>query len=90
MLARQPSSVGELADQLPITPQAVSQHLGVLRAGGLVVARPDGTRRVYRLNTQGVAALKAYFERIWDDALAAYQKAADVAADNFDHEKEPT
>ncbi len=80
LLARRPCSVGELADQLPITRQAVSQHLRVLKDGGLVVVTPHGTRRIYRLNPDGVAALQAYFQRIWDDALAAFQKAADAVA----------
>jgi DNA-binding transcriptional ArsR family regulator len=79
LLARRPCSVGELADHLPITRQAVSQHLRVLKDGGLVVATPDGTRRIYRLNPDGVAALQAYFQRIWDDALTAFQKAAQAA-----------
>ena len=79
LLARRPSSVGELAEQLPITRQAVSQHLRVLRDGGLVAVAPQGTRRIYRLNPDGVDALRAYFQRIWDDALTAFQKAADAA-----------
>ena len=78
-LARRPSSVGELAESLPITRQAVSQHLRVLRGGGLVVAMPEGTRRIYRINPEGLAAIQAYFQRIWDDALTAFQKAADAA-----------
>ncbi|MFC8046778.1 ArsR/SmtB family transcription factor [Nocardia sp. NPDC057353] len=78
-LARRPSSVRELAEQLPITPQAVSQHLRVLRDGGLVVATPQGTRRIYRVDPQGLAALQAYFQRIWDDALTSFQKAAEAA-----------
>jgi len=56
-LARRPSSVGELADQLPISRPAVSQHLKALKEGGLVVSHAEGTRRIYRLNPQGVAAL---------------------------------
>jgi DNA-binding transcriptional ArsR family regulator len=79
LLARRPCSVGELAEHLPITRQAVSQHLRVLKDGGLVVATADGTRRIYRLNPDGVAALQAYFQRIWDDALTAFQKAAETA-----------
>ncbi|MEV0032417.1 metalloregulator ArsR/SmtB family transcription factor [Nocardia sp. NPDC050793] len=88
-LARRPSSVGELAESLPITRQAVSQHLRVLRDGGLVVATPEGTRRIYRLNPDGVAALQAYFQRIWDDALTAFQKAAEVAAPDSEQEQHP-
>jgi DNA-binding transcriptional ArsR family regulator len=77
LLARRPSSVGELAELLPISRPAVSQHLRVLKDGGLVVSQPEGTRRVYRLNPHGVAALRAYLDRIWSDALTAFQKAAE-------------
>jgi DNA-binding transcriptional ArsR family regulator len=78
LLARRPSSVGELADQLPISRPAVSQHLRVLKEGGLVTSRPEGTRRVYRLNPEGVTALRAYLDRVWDQALTAFQKAAEA------------
>ena len=80
LLARRPSSVGDLAEQLPITRQAVSQHLAALKDGGLVIATPEGTRRIYRLNPAAVDALRAYFQRIWDNALTDFQKAADAAA----------
>ncbi len=83
LLARRPSSVQELADQLPISRPAVSQHLKVLRDGGLVVSQPEGARRIYRLNPQGVAALRAWLEGVWDQALTDFHKAADqAAADN--------
>jgi DNA-binding transcriptional ArsR family regulator len=80
LLARRPSSVGELAQQLPITRPAVSQHLRVLKDGGLVVSQPEGTRRVYRLNPVAVTALRAYLDRIWEEALTSFQKAAQVAS----------
>lgn len=70
--------MGELADRLPISRPAVSQHLRVLKDGGLVVDRAEGTRRVYSLNPDGVAALRAYLDRIWDDALTAFQKVAEA------------
>ena len=79
LLARRPCSVGELAQHLPISRPAVSQHLRVLKDGGLVVSRPEGTRRVYRLNPEGVTALRAYLDRIWEQALTAFQKAAEAA-----------
>jgi DNA-binding transcriptional ArsR family regulator len=82
LLARRPSSVGELADQLPISRPAVSQHLRALKDGGLVVSRAEGTRRVYRLNPDGVAALRAWLDRVWDEALTAFQKAAEAAPDD--------
>jgi DNA-binding transcriptional ArsR family regulator len=56
---------------------AVSQHLKLLKEGGLVVDRAEGTRRVYQLNPAGVAALRAYLDRVWDDALTAFQKLAE-------------
>jgi DNA-binding transcriptional ArsR family regulator len=87
LLARRPSSVGELADQLPISRPAVSQHLKALKDGGLVVDRAEGTRRVYRLNPHGIAALRAYLDRIWDDALTAFQKAAEAAPDEHQQEQ---
>jgi DNA-binding transcriptional ArsR family regulator len=77
LLARRPSSVGELARQLPVSRPAVSQHLRVLKDGGLVVSRAEGTRRVYQLNPDGVSALRAYLDRVWDEALTALQKTAD-------------
>jgi DNA-binding transcriptional ArsR family regulator len=79
LLARRPCSVGELAQQLPISRPAVSQHLRVLKDGGLVVSRPEGTRRVYRLNPDGVTALRAWLDGVWDQALMAFQKAAEAA-----------
>ncbi len=79
-LARRPSSVGELAEHLPITRQAVSQHLQVLKDGGLVVATAVGTKRIYRLNPEAVDALRGYFQTIWDHVLADFQKAADRTA----------
>jgi DNA-binding transcriptional ArsR family regulator len=79
LLARRPRSVGELAELLPISRPAVSQHLRALKDGGLVVSRPEGTRRVYRLNPDGVAALRAYLDRIWDEALTSFHKAVEAA-----------
>lgn len=71
-LADRPRDVGELAGQLPITRQAVSQHLKVLREAGLVTAEPIGTRRVYRLNPAGVAALKDQLDTFWRRALEGF------------------
>jgi len=72
-LAERPRAVGELADELPITRQAVSQHLQVLKGAGLVSAQAVGTRRVYRLNPAGVTALKDQLDTFWRRALEGYQ-----------------
>jgi DNA-binding transcriptional ArsR family regulator len=86
LLARHPRTVGELAQHLPITRSAVSQHLRVLKNGGLVVSTAEGTRRIYRINPDGVTALRAYLDRVWEEALAAFGKA--TQADPIDPEQE--
>jgi DNA-binding transcriptional ArsR family regulator len=77
-LAGGPKPVGELAKALPVSRPAVSQHLKVLKSAGLVSDRPLGTRRVYRIDPAGMVALRAYFERFWDRALADFQAAAEA------------
>lgn len=77
LLARRPSAVGEIADQLPISRPAVSQHLKALKEGGLVVSRPEGNRRVYSLDPQGVSALRAWLDGVWEHALANVHKFAE-------------
>jgi DNA-binding transcriptional ArsR family regulator len=72
-LAERPRAVGDLADELPITRQAVSQHLRVLKDAGLVAAQAQGTRRIYRLNPAGVTALKDQLDAFWRRALDGYQ-----------------
>lgn len=74
-LADHPRAVGELADELPISRPAVSQHLRVLKDAGLVTERAEGTRRIYRLNPAGVAALRDQLDTFWNRALAGYQDA---------------
>jgi DNA-binding transcriptional ArsR family regulator len=76
-LARGPCSVGELAEELPVTRPAVSQHLRVLKDAGLVFDRPDGTRRLYQLDPDGVGAMRAYVDQFWNQALAAFKAAAE-------------
>jgi DNA-binding transcriptional ArsR family regulator len=72
--------VGEIARQLPVSRPAVSQHLRVLKEAGLVRDRREGTRRLYGVDTQGLTALRAYLERYWETALAAFKEAADRSA----------
>ena len=69
--------MGRLAAELPVTRSAVSQHLKVLRDAGLVSERPEGTRRVYRLNPEAVAALRDQLDTYWQRALAAYTDVAE-------------
>lgn len=76
-LAVQPQAVGELADQLPISRPAVSQHLKILKDAGLVTEQASGTRRIYRLNPAGVAALRDQLDAFWNQALAGYADAVE-------------
>jgi DNA-binding transcriptional ArsR family regulator len=80
-LARRPRPVGELAEGLPVSRPAVSQHLKVLADAGLVVATRDGNRRLYRVDPNGVAGMRSYLDRFWSDALAAFEKAARAEED---------
>ena len=72
-LAERPRPVGELARELPVSRPAVSQHLRVLKEAGLVIDRPDGNRRIYRVDADGLAALRADLERFWNQALANFK-----------------
>ena len=85
-LARGPRAVGQLASELPVSRPAVSQHLRVLREAGLVTDRPDGTRRIYQIEPQGVRAIHAYLDQMWGQALASFQAAAVRAAPATDGE----
>jgi DNA-binding transcriptional ArsR family regulator len=76
-LANGPLAVGELAQDLPVSRPAVSQHLRALKDVGLVTDRADGTRRLYAIDREGLAVLRSYFDRFWDDALDAFRRAAE-------------
>lgn len=74
--------VGEIASRLPVSRPAVSQHLKVLNEAGLVVVATDGTRRIYSLKPEGIAALRDWCDRLWTEALGAFERAAkEIAAD---------
>ena len=77
LLADRPRPVGELAKELPVSRPAVSQHLKVLKDAGLVSDRPVGTRRIYRIEPDGLAMLRTDLDRFWGKALAAYKVAVE-------------
>ena len=79
LLAERPRSVGELAEVLPVTRPAVSLHLKVLKEAHLVQVTPVGTRRVYRLDAEGLELLRTYLDRLWDGALERFAAAAEAA-----------
>lgn len=75
-VAQAPKPVSALAQTLPVSRPAVSQHLKVLSDAGLVQVRAEGTRRIYSVRSQGLADLRAYLDQFWEDVLTSY--AADV------------
>jgi DNA-binding transcriptional regulator GbsR (MarR family) len=77
-LSTGPLAVNELASQMPVSRPAVSQHLKVLKDAGLVMDTRAGTRRLYALNPEGVARLRAHFDQMWTQALSAFQTAAEA------------
>jgi len=76
-LSAGPLAVNELARTMPVSRPAVSQHLKVLKDAGLVMDTRAGTRRLYTLNPEGVARLRAHFDQMWTQALSAFQTAAE-------------
>ena len=80
-LAEGPQAVGQLAEELPVSRSAVSQHLKVLKDAGLVSERAIGTRRIYRLNPTAVVALRDQLDTFWQRALASYVNVAEQATE---------
>lgn len=76
-LERGPLSVGEIARGLPVTRSAVSQHLKVLKTVGLVSSQRAANRQIYRIDPEGVAGLRDYFDRFWRESLDAFKRAAE-------------
>jgi DNA-binding transcriptional ArsR family regulator len=86
-LAAGPLAVNELARKMPVSRPAVSQHLKVLKDAGLVMDSREGTRRLYQLNPEGVARLRAHFDQMWTRAMSAFRKAAEMPEEEKKHEK---
>src|SRR5450631_1260689 len=80
LLSTEGRSVQELADALPISRPAVSRHLRLLKQAGLVVEEPNGARRIYRLQDQGVEAVQAYLTQVWGDAITRFKLTAENTA----------
>jgi DNA-binding transcriptional ArsR family regulator len=82
-----PKAVGAIARGMPVSRPAVSQHLKVLKKAGLVTDRQEGTRRVYCIDPQGLGALRAWLDRFWDQALAAFQAEMERQLNNMEDEQ---
>lgn len=79
-LRDRPQFAGDLARGMRVTRSAVSQHLQVLKAAGLVVAKAEGTRRLYKVDARGIEALRRWLDGFWDETLSAFKGAAERAA----------
>jgi DNA-binding transcriptional ArsR family regulator len=76
-LVAQPSSVSDIAREMPISRSAVSQHLQILKSVGLVHDQADGTRRIYHVDPDALAIIRAYFDAFWQRSLTSFQQAAE-------------
>jgi len=76
-LAKRPLAVVELANLVPISRPAVSQHLKVLKDAGLVMVRQEGTRHLYQVDPKGVEMMRQYLDRMWGKALASFKAFAE-------------
>jgi len=83
-VARGPSAVGAIAEALPVSRPAVSQHLKLLKEAGLVTDSAEGTRRIYRLDPRGLGALREWLDQFWALALADFKAFADQLPDEED------
>jgi DNA-binding transcriptional ArsR family regulator len=77
-----PRAVGEIAEELPVSRPAVSQHLKVLKEAGLVADRAEGTRRVYYIDPQGLGPLRKWIDQSWHEALGAFQAELEKSSEN--------
>ncbi len=74
LVVERPRAVGQLAEVLPISRPAVSQHLKLLKTAGLVRDRAEGTRRIYQANLDGLREMRALLDRFWNQTLANFKQ----------------
>ena len=84
LLRRAPRSVGQLAEGLPVSRPAVSQHLRILKEANLVIEERQGTRRIYSVHAQDLSDLRAYLEEFWQDVLASFKEIAQSGSGGTD------
>jgi DNA-binding transcriptional ArsR family regulator len=73
-----PRSVGQVAEEVGLSQQTTSHHLGVLRAAGLAHGTKVGTRHLFAINTDGLAAVRAYLDEFWPTKLVALKAAVEL------------
>jgi DNA-binding transcriptional ArsR family regulator len=82
-----PQSVGVLADGLPVSRPAVSQHLKALKEAGLVIDRSEGSRRIYCIDPDGLGELRRWVDQFWDDALESFKNEVELSKSRRGREK---
>ena len=82
LVSARPRAVVALADALPVTRPAVSQHLKALKSAGLVLDRAEGTRRIYRADPEGLGQLRSLLDRFWNQALANFKQLVDESEED--------
>ena len=87
-LAAGPRAVGELAEGLPVSRPAVSQHLKVLKEAGLVSDRQDGARRIYAIDPKGLGGMRAWLDQFWDRALEAFKAELETPDETMTRDRE--
>ena len=87
-LAKRPMAVVDIADELPVSRPAVSQHLKILKDAGIVVVSRDGTRRIYHVNPKAVEAMRQYLDRLWDKAVESFKVFAERKEEQSDSKGE--
>jgi DNA-binding transcriptional ArsR family regulator len=88
-LAERPAAVGEIAQDLPVSRPAVSQHLKVLKAAGLVTETAEGTKRIYRIDPRGIGAVRQWLDQFHGQALDAFKAYAEAQERGGHKEQEP-
>jgi DNA-binding transcriptional ArsR family regulator len=84
VIRSEPRSVGEVAQQLDLSQQTTSHHLGVLREAGLVTGTRDGVRHLFAVNSDGFAAVRSYLDDFWPTKLDALRRAVESGAGRAD------
>lgn len=77
-----PASVGNVAAALPVSRPAVSQHLKALKQAGLVMHQAQGTRRIYRIDPDGLGELRRWLDQFWDGALESFKNEVERTKTN--------
>lgn len=78
VIRNEPSAVGSIAEQVGLSQQTASHHLGVLRDAGLVTGTREGTRHLFAVSTDGLAAVRSYLDDFWPTKLSALKAAVEA------------